>query len=776
MSFARRGSAALAAIVLACSSSSEDPSAADEVVLKPNVRVLGETSLARLTSFGADGKVVFAGHDEVLDGLAVGDVVAGAVAREAPSGLLRKIVGVSRTDDGVVLETQRAALTDAIAKGRVRLSKGLTPGDLRPADLGPGSPTGFYVAVNDLVLYDKGGARVVANGSVSVEPSLDLDVDIDWDGLHAVSFTIGGTQGAALSLTATAGLSFDERKEVASYTFVPIVIYAGQLPLVFIPRLVLELGATGSFDASSTVSVVEDARAKVGLGWSGGSLSPIADAAPTWSVGTPTVGAGASVKGWAGPRAELLLYGETGPYGTLDGYLRLAADTTKTPCWRLDAGVESRFGLHLQVFGVELLDESVAVLDRSAPLASGTCGAVEPALAPWAYVYERVGGDGAAGVDAMPDGGLVVAGDASSDAMVTRLARDGAIAWQRIYPTGKLFEAVRARGDVVFAGGGNWVVKLDAKTGDVLWSYAYGSGPEVRAIEATADGGCVVTGLTPSPQNDYDYWFAKLDAAGNVTWSKRMGDAKWEQVNAVRELAGGGYALAGQYAPNQDADAFFARLDATGNVTLQKKYAGTGTFESFDALLPTADGAFVVVGRAQRPQGGAGWAAKLDGAGKILWSKGFGESGADYLSTIVPVATGFLATGSTGLLPSSAWAVALDGTGHPIWSRAYSAVDGTKNVEGRGLALHEGGTFSFAGTTNAFADANLFAMHVGFDGRIDFAGASGVKTALLGGTSETPYDAPAVTTSAVAVAYALPRTAVNVTPAPLGAVAKKLSK
>ncbi len=779
MRFVRRASQALALLVLAaaCSSSSPEEPPTSDVVLKPNVRILGEASLARLASFSPEGKVVFAGHDDAIDRLAAGDVVAGAVAPNAPAGILRRVTRATRTDAGVELETTRAALTDAIARGKIHVAKQLLPGDAKAADFAPGLPSGFYVGVNDLVLYEKGGARVVANGSISLEPSLDLDVDIDWDGLHSVSFTLGGTQGAAIDLTATAGLSFDEKEDVASYTFTPIIIYAGELPLVFIPRLVLEIGATGGFDATSTVGVVEQARAKVGLAWSGGTLSKIAEVTPTLSAGTPTIGAAASVKGWAGARAEILLYGETGPTGTLDGYLRLAADTTKTPCWALDVGVESRFGLRLQIFGIDVLDESVPVFDASQPLASGACGGTAPTEPPpWAYVYPRLGGDDVASVDAMPDGGLVLAGDSSADAAVTRLAKDGAIVWQRVYPTGKVFKAVRARGDAIFAAGGAWVTKLDAKTGDVLWSYAYGSGPEVRAIDATADGGCILAGLTTSPQNDFDYWFTKLDANGNVTWSKRMGDAKWEQVNAVRALAGGGYALAGQYAPNQDADAFFARLDDAGNVTVQKKYAGTGTFESFDALLPTSDGGFVVVGRAQRPQGGAGWAAKLDANGKMLWSKSFGESGADYLTAVVPIATGFLATGSTGILPTSAWAVALDGTGHPIWSRAYSAVDATKNVEGRGLALLTDASFSFGGTTNAFGDGNLLAVHTTFDGQVDFAAGSGMKTKILSGSSEAPYDAPGVTTSAPVTAYAAPRTVVDVTPAALTAVAKKLSK
>lgn len=772
----RRSAAVLAVLVAtaaACSSSSE--SAPPDFVLKPNVRVLGAASLARLATVSQDGTMTFEGHDATLDAVAVGDVVVGAVAAATPAGLLRRVTRAERTEAGITLATKTASLVDAIERGRIHLSRPLVAADVKPADLGPGSPTGFYVGVNDLVLYENGGARVVANGSVSLEPSLDFDLDIDLTGIHSMSFTLGGAQGMALDVSSTAGASFDERKDVATYNFVPIVIMAGEFPLVFIPRLVLEVGANGAIAAKTTVSVVEQASARVGLQWDG-SFSPIADATPTFSAGTPTVGAAGSVKAFAGARAELFLYGELGPYGTLDGYMRLAADTNANPCWKLDAGIESRFGIKVDVLGFSLLDQSVPVLDQSKTLASGSC--TPPVITeplPWAYAYPRVGGDHAASIEAMPDGGLVLAGDASSDASVMRLSKEGAILWQRAYPNGTLAAAVSARGDSVFVGGGAWVAKLDAATGNVVWSYAYGSDPEVRAVEATADGGCVVAGLTVGPGPQFDYWFAKLDSSGAVTWSKRMGDAKWEQVNAVRAIASGGYVLAGQYAPNQDADAFLARLDDAGNVTFQKRYAGAGTFESFDAVLPTTDGGFALVGRAQRPAGGAGWAVKVDGTGGVVWSKGFGETGSDYLVALAPIATGFLATGSTGITPTSAWAVALDGTGHPIWSRAYSAVDATKSLEGRGLALLSDGSFTFGGTSDAFGDSNTFAMHVTYDGQIGFAAGSGVKMTTLSGSSEAPYPAPAATTSSAVVNYPLTRVAKAITPAALAATAKKLS-
>ncbi|MFO0738274.1 MAG: PQQ-binding-like beta-propeller repeat protein [Labilithrix sp.] len=765
------------AVVVACSSDDTPPAGGggtSDVVLRPNAHVLSTAELTRISSIAPDGTITFASRDPALDALIPDDVIVGGIAAATPRGLLRRITRVERTSAGLVFGTKPAALPDVIASGKLHLSRVLKSGDISTAtEVVPG--TGFYVALDNVVLYDGGsaGTRVTANGNISFEPSIDLDVDIDLGGVHRLAFTVGGSQGATIDLTTGASLQFDEKKEVATYNFVPFVIEFGPVPVVFAPRLILEVGASGHVDAASTVSIVEQSQVKLGLAYESGSISPIASAEPTYSFGGPSVVAGASVKAWAGGRAELLIYDVLGPYGTIDGYLKLDAAPAATPCWALTAGVESRFGLTIDVFGLKLVDTDTNVLDRSTPLASGTCKTpVIPPPGPWAYAFTRVGSDNANAVDGMPDGGLVVAGDASADAAVTRIGADGAIVWQRRFPIGVIAQAVRATGDHVFVAGDSWVAKLDAKTGNVLWSNRYGSDPEVRAIDATPDGGCIVAGLTVSPTVDFDYWFAKLSASGAVQWSKRMGDAKWEQVNAVRHLDGGGYILAGQYAPNQDADAFLARLDDAAGVLFQKRYAGTGTFESFDAVLPQGD-AFVVTGRAQRPAGGSGWVVRLGGSGNVAWSKAFGETGSDYLTSIVATPTGYLATGSTGILPTRAWAVGLDTSGHPLWSRAYGATGANQNVTGRGLALWADGTFAFGGQTNAFGDSDTFAVHATFDGHIDFA--SGFALAQLSGTTEAPYPAPATTTTSPVVDYPITPAPLPATPVTYSSTAKKLT-
>lgn len=775
-------SALTLALVGACSSDETSPGpSATDVELRPNAKVLGTAELERIASVSADGAITFSDPTATLNALAVDDVIAGGIGPKTPRGLLRRVTRVDRSATSLVVQTKMAALTDAIARGSLHLSHKLAPADVSPATVHPATDvtpgTGFYVALDHVVLYDGGdaGARVTANGNVSLEPSLDLDLDIDLTGIHRLAFTIGGAQSATIDLTSGAGLQFDEKKDVASYNFVPFVFYFGPVPVVFVPRLVLEVGASGHVDAASTVSIVEQAEAKVGLAYDSGSFSPIASAEPTASFGAPTIGASAGVKAWAGARAELLVYDVLGPYGTIDGYLRLDAATNATPCWSLKAGVESRFGLKVDIFGFSIVDTDLTVLDKSLPLATGDCGSpVTPLPGPWGYAYTRVGSDSASAIDGMPDGGLVLAGDASADAAVTRLGRDGALLWQRSYSVGSVAKAVRAAGDRVFVAGDSWIAKLDAKNGDVVWSKRYGSDPEVRTIDATPDGGCVVAGLTVSPAADFDYWFAKLDANGAVEWSKRMGDAKWEQVNVVRRLAGGGYVLAGQYAPNQDADAFLARLDESGGVVFQKRFAGTGTFESFDAALPLADG-IVLTGRAQRPAGGAGWIVRTDLAGGVVWSKAFGESGSDHLYAVAQTATGYLATGATGILPTRAWAVGLDPTGHPLWSRAYGATAANENLSGRGLALWTDGTFAFGGETNAFGDLDTFALHASFDGQLDFAAGSGVVLSQLSGTTEAPYPAPGVSTTSPVSAYPITPVAVPVTPAAYASTPKKLA-
>ena len=383
-------------------------------------------------------------------------MIVGGIAAATPRGLLRRITRVEHLR-APASSARSPRLPDVIASGKLHLARPEERGHL---DRHRGrAGTGFYVALDNVVLYD-GGSAGRASPPTATSPSSRRSIStsfasIDLGGVHRLAFTVGGSQGDHRP---------DHRRqppvrreeEVATYNFVPFVIEFGPVPVVFAPRLIPRGRRERHVDAASTVSIVEQSQVKLGLAYESGSISPIASAEPTYSFGGPSVVAGASVKAWAGGRAELI-YDVLGPYGTIDGYLKLDAAPAATPLLALTAGSSRGSGSRStsSVCGSWTPTRTSSI---APPLASGTCKTpVIPPPGPWAYAFTRVGSDNANAVDGMPDGGLVVAGDASADAAVTRIGADGAIVWQRRFLIGVIAQGGATTGDHVFVAGDSWV-------------------------------------------------------------------------------------------------------------------------------------------------------------------------------------------------------------------------------------------------------------------------------------------------------------------------------
>ncbi|RYZ44840.1 MAG: hypothetical protein EOP49_26355, partial [Sphingobacteriales bacterium] len=150
-----------------------------------------------------------------------------------------------------------------------------------------------------------------------------------------------------------------------------------------------------------------------------------------------------------------------------------------------------------------------------------------------------------------------------------------------------------------YGGGGfDGLIQKVNKHGNLVWSKAVGgSGDEVLyAIKRTRDDGFITVGQTKSYGNAAgDAWLIKLDASGNIQWSKRYGNGNvnGEMGFDVVQLSDGGYALCGthQYLPGL-AQGFVVRTDGQGNATWARQYGMTGS----DQLTGIAeDGSSLVV-------------------------------------------------------------------------------------------------------------------------------------------------------------------------------------
>ena len=118
----------------------------------------------------------------------------------------------------------------------------------------------------------------------------------------------------------------------------------------------------------------------------------------------------------------------------------------------------------------------------------------------------------------------------------------------------------------------------------------------------------------------------ELDSASNVVWSKEYVSSIATEIVDVKNVAAGGYIVAGSSNPGL----VLMRLDAAGNTTWANTYhVASGTSENASRVLPTSDGGFVVAGYvySATPAGYARqdsancYILKVNSAGTLLWSK-----------------------------------------------------------------------------------------------------------------------------------------------------------
>ena len=95
----------------------------------------------------------------------------------------------------------------------------------------------------------------------------------------------------------------------------------------------------------------------------------MADFSNEFHYNAPTLSAGLDLKGYAGAQLSLLLYGVAGPYAKVNAYLKLHADTSETPWWKLYGGLEMPVGVKVKVLSHVVAGYEATVIDYRLPLA-----------------------------------------------------------------------------------------------------------------------------------------------------------------------------------------------------------------------------------------------------------------------------------------------------------------------------------------------------------------------------------------------------------------------
>jgi len=241
--------------------------------------------------------------------------------------------------------------------------------------------------------------------------------------------------------------------------------------------------------------------------------------------------------------------------------------------------------------------------------------------------------------------------------------------------------------------GGNdfWVIKLNS-TGNTLWEKAYGGSgrDDLYDLRLTGDEGFILAGFSISlpggnksapNYGDTDFWVVKADGNGAIVWDRSFGGVAGDAAYAVQQTADGGYIVSGlssslaggnKTSPSLgDFDAWVIRLDGNGNALWDKTFGGTDR-DFFNSVEQTSDGGYIlgalsdsgVSGNKTSPNSGLSdyWIVRLDADGKKLWDNSFGGSAGETLKSVSPTTDG----------------------GYILGGVSTSGVSGTKTVAGFG--------------------------------------------------------------------------------------------
>jgi len=208
-----------------------------------------------------------------------------------------------------------------------------------------------------------------------------------------------------------------------------------------------------------------------------------------------------------------------------------------------------------------------------------------------------------------------------------------------------------------------------APDGTHVWSKQYGKAGGVGAtyqcdvddvgnvyLGAGYSAGVVDFGCGPlAPAGDYDALVAKLDPAGNCLWSKRFGDAGFQQTSGAAVDASGNVIITGILGGTTDfgggpltsgggQDVFVAKFDSVGNHLWSKHFSSPGnqlgmglaTSQTGDiAIIGIFSGTLDFGGNPMTSAGGEdGFVAMFDATGNHLWSKRVGSALSDGVRSV----------------------------------------------------------------------------------------------------------------------------------------------
>lgn len=241
---------------------------------------------------------------------------------------------------------------------------------------------------------------------------------------------------------------------------------------------------------------------------------------------------------------------------------------------------------------------------------------------------------------------------------------------------------------------------LTAAFSRFMKAYGGGSFDQLYAVASTNDSGYILAGKTRSfGAGGDDAYVVKVDKSGNVQWSRAFGGSNDDAAFGVAQAHNGGYIAVG-YTRSFDAmfdDIYVVKMDAQGNVQWSRTYGGGGHDAGY-SIIPTANNSYTIAGVLGTGDSYDGYLLRIEANGALVWSRSFGGDDYDILKSVTEHGEALYATGWTrsfGNGNDDMMVAKVNPNGTVMWVKSW----GTNRAErGAGIASGPSG-FATAGYT-----------------------------------------------------------------------------
>jgi hypothetical protein len=288
-----------------------------------------------------------------------------------------------------------------------------------------------------------------------------------------------------------------------------------------------------------------------------------------------------------------------------------------------------------------------------------------------------------------------------------------------------------------------WILKFD-ENNTLLWQKNYGGIEDDRGkkIIETTDGGFAVLGFSKSSDGDVsqnagaqDFWIAKLNNTGTISWQKSYGFAGADTGISIIQTKDNGYLLVGvldvsasegqgnsksTFKKHAGGDYWVIKIDASGTKEWSHYYGGSFTDTPYD-VIQTQDNGYIIVGSSDSNDvdisGNKGsydfWVIKITETGTLVWEKSFGGSEIDEARAISRTDDGnYMIVGDTrsndldvskNKGAADLWIIKISPTGNLIWEKTLG---GSSFDVGRSIFQTQDKGFIISGSSRS-ADGDV---------------------------------------------------------------------